>query len=116
MGTFLVFILNRFIFRISEFIWHWYVGAAKIYGHFAISIFEKLDGSFALKITIRHLFEPLYQDRTVLGYILGFPLRMLRLIIGGIFYAIMAILFLAGYLLWAAVPLILILKAVNYKW
>ncbi|MDI6717938.1 MAG: hypothetical protein QMD86_02785 [Patescibacteria group bacterium] len=116
VGAFVIFILNRFIFRILEFIWHWYVGTAKVYGHFVISVLERLDRFFALKITFRNIFQPLYQDKSVLGYILGFILRLARITTGGIVYCVLIALFFAAYLFWAAIPLIIILKAVNYRY
>ena len=41
-----------------------------------------LDGTFAVILTVKHLFEPLYQDKTFIGYVLGFIFRVLRVALG----------------------------------
>lgn len=114
MGELIIYGLNRFIFRISEFIRHWYLGGFTAYIHCFISFLERTDRFFAIKVTWRNLFRPLYQDRSIIGYILGFIFRFLRLIIGGIFYFILIILAVLGYLIWAAFPLFIVFKIVDY--
>ena len=114
MDTFLIFVLNRFVFRISEFIRRWYLESARIYSHFIISLLENLDKIFALKITWRHFTEPLYQDRTVVGYILGFIFRFFRLLVGVIIYGILIFLAAIIFICWALLPFFIILKIAGY--
>ncbi len=114
MGELIIYGLNRFIFRISEFIRHWYLEGFIVYIHYFISLLERLDRFFALKVTWRNLFRPLYQDRSIIGYILGFIFRFLRLIIGGIFYLFLIFFAVLGYLIWAAIPLFIVFKVVDY--
>jgi len=97
------YLFNRFFYRIFEFLEHWYLGSFKIASHFFISFLEKLDRTFAFKITLRNIFQPLYNDRSFIGYILGFFFRSGRLIISGILYFIIAIFAIAIYLAWLAV-------------
>ena len=106
----ITYLLNRFIFRIKEFIRHWYIKSFFIYSQFIISILEKLDRYFALKITWRHIFEPLYQDRTILGYFLGFIFRFWRLAIGGLFYSLIIIAAIGLYFIWLLIPFFIIYK------
>jgi hypothetical protein len=64
----------------------------------------------AFKITLKHLFEPLYQDRSFIGYVLGFIFRSGRLIAGALFYFILLAFAAAVYLIWLAVPVFIIFK------
>ncbi|MEK7634321.1 MAG: hypothetical protein AAB396_00330 [Patescibacteria group bacterium] len=110
MAMLITYLLNRFIFRIKEFIRHWYIKSFFVYSQFIVSILEKLDRYFALKITWRHIFEPLYQDRTILGYLLGFIFRFWRLAIGGLFYSLIILAAAGLYLVWLLIPFFIIYK------
>lgn len=76
--------------------------------HSGLNIFERLDRSLALRVTLHHIFEPLYQDRSVIGYVLGFIFRIIRVIVAFLVYGVIAIIFIAAYIIWAAYPLYLI--------
>lgn len=113
--NFVIFAFNRIIFRIGNFIKHWYVTSFKIYVHAVISFFEKIDNSLALKITFKNLFKPLFQDRSIIGYFFGFVFRFFRIILGGVIYGFLFVLALAGFLLWVAIPLFIIYKIIKYS-
>jgi len=108
-----IYLFDRFFYRLLEFFRHWYFNSFRIYTHFIISLFEKLDRRLALKITLKHLFNPLYQDRTLIGYILGFFFRTIRLISGGFIYLILLALAIFFYLVWLAIPPYIIFKILN---
>jgi len=108
--TAVIYLFNRFFYRIFEFLEHWYIGSFKVYSHFFISFLEKLDRTFAFKITLRNLFQPLYSDRSFIGYILGFFFRSGRLFISGILYLIIIVLAIFIYLAWLLVPIYIIYK------
>jgi len=108
--TFIPYLFTRFIYRLVEFFEHWYFNSFKIYSHFFISFLEKLDRVFAFKITLRNIFQPLYSDRSFLGYILGFFFRSWRIIIGGIIYLIIILLALSIYIFWLLIPPYIIYK------
>lgn len=105
-----IYLFNRFFYRIFEFLEHWYIGSFKVYSHFFISFLEKLDRIFAFKITLRNILQPLYSDRSFIGYVLGFFFRGWRLIIGGILYLIIIVLAIFIYLAWLLVPIYIIYK------
>lgn len=111
--AFFVYLANRFLYRLIEFFRHWYQNSFRLYGHFVISTLEKLDQSLAFKITLKHLFEPLYQDRTFLGYILGFIFRVGRLIIGGAVHLFIITIALGLYLIWLLIPIFIIYRILN---
>lgn len=77
------------------------MGGFKIISHWAVSFLERLDRTFALQITLRYIFEPLYQDRTILGYILGFIFRSGRVVLACAIYLLVVVFFVAIYLGWA---------------
>lgn len=105
-----IYLLNHSIFRIKEFLRHWYINSFFVYSQFIVSFLEKIDRFFAFKITWRYLFHPLYQDRTVLGYILGFIFRLQRLLVGGLFYLVIIGAAAGLYLIWLAFPIFVIYK------
>ena len=72
------------------------------------------DQSFAVAITLRHFFEPLYKDYSVIGRILGIVFRAARVAIGGIFYILIALLFAIIYLVWLAIPAVILFYAAKH--
>lgn len=107
----IIYLFNRLIFRVKEFFRHWYINSFFIWSDFTVSFLEKLDRFFAIRITWRYLFHPLYQDRNALGYILGFIFRTQR-ILAGIFVYFIIIAAMAGlYLIWLAFPAYVIYRA-----
>jgi len=107
---FIIYLFNRFIFRAQEFLRHWYVGGFFYFKRVVFSFLAKLDKFFALKITWRYLFQPLYQDRNPLGYILGFIFRSGRLLVSGFIYLVIIAVAVVLYLVWMAIPIFSIYK------
>lgn len=97
-----------FLHRIAEFFHHWYVHSFIIYGHAVISFLEKLDKLFAFRITLRHFGKPLFQDRTVVGYFMGFVFRGGRILLGGVVYLLVLLLAVFVYVVWALMPIYII--------
>ncbi len=110
--TLIPYLFTRIIYRLAEFLRHWYFNSFKIYSHFIISLLEKFDRKFAFRITLKNIFQPLYQDRSFIGYTLGFFFRGIRLIAGGIIYLILLLTAMIFYLAWLAVPIYIVLKIV----
>ena len=110
MSISLIYLVQKFFYRILKFVYNWYIGSFWVIGHFAISVFEGIDQHFAFKITIKHLFEPLYQDRTILGYILGFIFRTIRVLLGAVVYAFLFLIVAGVYVVWAVIPIYIVLR------
>lgn len=110
MDIFLVYLFDRFIYRISHFIRHWYVDSFMAYGRFVVARLEDMDQTIALKITWRNIFQPLYQEHNVIGYALGFIFRSIRLVIGGTLYAVVLAVAAVVFLVWAGIPVYILLK------
>ncbi len=106
-----VYLLQRFFYRFFDFFHHWYVDGSRRFAHVFISALESADRTFAVKITLRHFFEPLYRDYSVIGRILGIVFRTGRIIIGSVIYLAIALIFAVIYLLWLVIPAVIIFYA-----
>lgn len=111
MNFALVYIVQRFVYRIVDFFHHWYVDGSRNAFHYFISALEEVDRAMAIKITLRHFFEPLYKDYTIVGRILGVVFRSGRVLIGGLVYGLLTTIFLAIYIVWLLIPLLILYGA-----
>lgn len=104
------YIAVRFAERFLWFFNHWYRGGTHFFWTRTMGVLTGLDGTFAVVLTVRHLFEPLYQDRTFIGYVLGFIFRVLRVALGLLMYLIVAAVALVLYISWSLVPVFSLYK------
>ncbi len=102
-----VYLGAQFLVRIAEFMRHWYWGSAQVYFNFLLERFRELDRFLAFKITLRHFFEPLYGDYSIVGRLIGLPLRLGRLIVGAGVYLALLVIALAVYIAWLILPIYL---------
>jgi len=112
MSFSLAYLVQRFFYRIYEFIYHWYVGGFVWFIRHTFDLLEVMDRFFALRITLRYWLKPLYQDYSVIGYILGFILRTGRLLLGGAVYLLLIIIVLLLYIVWAAIPIYIVYQGI----
>lgn len=112
MSITLVYLLEQVVFRLVDFLRHWYVSSFLWWSHWIINLLERLDRRFALKITLRYLFVPLYQDRSIFGYILGFIFRSFRIVLALVFYAVIVLLAIVVYVVWVFIPPFLIYRII----
>ncbi|MCL4404191.1 hypothetical protein M1432_02520 [Patescibacteria group bacterium] len=105
-----VYLSEQFVFRIAEFLRHWYLGSARVYFDFLIDRFRDLDRVLAFKITLQHFFEPLYGDYSIVGRLIGLPLRLFRLLVGTAVYLVLGIAALAVYAIWWILPVYVIAR------
>jgi len=106
----LIYLVRRFFYRVFEFLRHWYVKSFSIYSHTVINFLEQLDKFFALRVTLRHLFQPLYKDYSFIGYVLGFFFRIWRVIIASLIYAIIIVVAIFFYVVWLLTPVYIIYR------
>lgn len=99
---------ERFWYRVFEFLRNWYVKSAKTYANYIVNKLEEIDRHIAWKITLRHLFDPLFGDYTFIGRVISFPIRLIRLIMGGIFYVIFICVAASIFVVWSLIPIYLI--------
>jgi hypothetical protein len=105
----LIYLAHRFFYRVFDFFRHWYADGSRAIGHRFMATLASADQSLALKITLRHFFEPLYKDYTVIGRILGIIFRSGRIAIGAVVYVFLASVFAIVYLIWLFIPVGIIL-------
>lgn len=103
-----VYLAERFFYRIRTFLEHWYVQSFKKYSDFVLNFLSQVDYYLAWKITLKYLFQPLYKDYTLLGYILGFTFRSVRLVGASVVYVVLFFVTAGLYLLWLLIPPIII--------
>ncbi len=110
MSFSLLYALHQLFYRLWMFFYDWYVGAFYHIGAGTITVLETLDRRWAFAVTLKNIFKPLYGDNSLIGGVLGFFFRALRLIIAGSLYGVIIIIALAVYGGWALVPVYIIKK------
>lgn len=108
-----VYMAVRFVERFLGFFNNWYVRGTRFFWVHFINLLTSFDRSLAIRVTLQHLFEPLYQDRTVVGYVLGFIFRVLRVLIGFVIYLVIVAVALVLYAVWILLPAFLIFKVIE---
>ncbi len=106
----LIYVLKRLGFRIMLFIEHYWIDGFRFFFGKLIDCLEGMDRSLAIRISFKNLFKPLYGRRDIFGYSFGFIFRSLRIGLAGLIYALISVLFMLGYLIWAMIPFWLIYK------
>jgi len=108
MNFALIYLFNRFFYQLGNFFHHWYVDASYYFFHYFISLLERLDRVWAIRVTLKYFFQPLYKDYTIIGRIVGVIFRAGRIVIGLLIYLFVAALFIVIYLLWLTFPFLLL--------
>jgi hypothetical protein len=103
-----VYLIQRFFYRIWMFFYDWYIASFLFIGRHCIDLLERLDRYWALRITFKNLFQPLYQDHTAVGRILGFVFRILRIICALGIYLFIILLAIVIYAAWAGLPIYIV--------
>ncbi len=98
------YLFQRFFYRIFEFFHHWYIDGSRMIGRSFMATLAAADRSLALRVTLRHFFEPLYKDYTFVGRVLGVVFRSVRVVLGLAIYLLLAACFVAIYVLWVVTP------------
>lgn len=107
------YFVRLFFVRIGDFLRHWYISSFYLLADWTIKFLEWLDRSLALKVTARYWLHPLYQERNILGYLIGFVVRTIRIVFAVIVYSFVIVFAAVVYLAWAAVPLWLVYKTLE---
>jgi hypothetical protein len=104
MNFSLGYLFYRFFLRIYLFFYHWYVDGSVRFLRFFRNVFFGLEQGFAIRLTIRYFFVPLYKDYTIIGRIIGPIFRLGRIVIGLIIYCSAFLIILTSYLFWILIP------------
>ncbi|MEK7651220.1 MAG: hypothetical protein AAB377_01680 [Patescibacteria group bacterium] len=106
----LAYLIQRFFFRVVEFLRHWYIKSFKIYSNFVFDQLQKMDRTLAWRVNVRYLFQPLYKDYSIIGYVLGFILRIGRLLGISIIYLVVFLFVIVAYVIWLMIPIAIVLR------
>jgi len=101
----LAFVRYLFIsfFRLfSDFLKHWYLDVFAFFYEKWWQTLKSLDRFFALPLTFKYYFYPLYSDYTWTGRLMGLFWRTVRLISGLLLYFFISLVFVVLYLFWSA--------------
>ncbi|MDO8429976.1 MAG: hypothetical protein Q7S73_01245 [bacterium] len=109
----IVYLLAHLGRRILDFLRHWYIHGFLRAIDVSYNILEKLDKIFALQITAKNWFQPLYQDYSIIGYLWGFVFRTARIFASLVIYGIFIILSSILFILWALLPPYVIYKIIS---
>lgn len=93
-----------------EFLRHWYIKSFKIYSNFVFDQLQKMDRTLAWRVNVRYLFQPLYKDYSIIGYVLGFILRIGRLLGISIIYLVVFLFVIVAYVIWLMIPIAIVLR------
>jgi hypothetical protein len=66
------------------------------------------DKNLKVKANLRNLTKPLYGDYTIVGYLIAFPYRVLRIFFGLLIYFFIFIFYLFFLLAWLFLPIFLL--------
>ncbi len=108
----LVYIFSHLGRRISDFFRHWYVDGFYKAVHWTLNFLERMDQYFALRITVKNWFQPLYQDYTFIGYLWGFVFRTIRIAAGSAAYLFLIAIAAALFAVWALIPIYVIYQII----
>ncbi|OGY63227.1 MAG: hypothetical protein A3I89_01515 [Candidatus Harrisonbacteria bacterium RIFCSPLOWO2_02_FULL_41_11] len=112
MEVSLLYVLNHFRIRIADFFRHWYFNGFFRAVYWTLNFLERLDRVFALRVTFKNWFQPLYQDYSLIGYLWGFLFRTVRIFAAIAVYFTVIFLSSASFFLWAFLPLYAIYRIV----
>lgn len=107
------YLLKQLVAWVTDFFRHWYVEGAFFISKALMATLSGLDRVLALRVNVKNIFRPMYQDNSFIGYAFGFIFRSARIIIALTAYIFVSAVFLSVYLIWAAIPPYLIIKALN---
>lgn len=94
---------------VINFFYGWYIDDTRNYWNWFAGYLRMLDRSIGLVGNLQNWTSPLFGDYSVIGRIVGPIMRTLRIFFGAVFYALMAIFFVAIYLFWIILPIAVII-------
>ncbi len=92
----------------------WYAnGLTTILQNYRLLI-HRLEALFAVRETFKHITEPLFQDYTFGGRVLGIFFRLGRALLAGLLYLVLGLLYTLSALIWALLPILIAASLAGY--
>ena len=104
-----LFFLNDLKFLLND----WFVLKPKAILNLLVEIIKDLDKNFAVAINFKLILKPLYKDYSFIGRIIGPIFRFFRVLVGGIIYLLIALVFSLVILVWILILPFIIYQALN---
>lgn len=104
------YFISQLIFYLKDFIKTYIIG---VFDFFANNYWDKiifLDRITNFSINIRYFWVPLWRYYSFAAYIVSIPIRIFKILMGGIVICIFSVIYWALYGLWLLIPIILIIK------
>jgi hypothetical protein len=87
--------------------WWYSIGLVKTVKNLAVFVADK-EKSLGLAVWIKNIFVPMYGQRDIQGAIISFFVRLIQIIFRSLFLLIWIIIALIGFLIWLAVPFLIV--------
>ncbi|MEZ4156595.1 MAG: hypothetical protein R3B52_01275 [Candidatus Paceibacterota bacterium] len=94
--------------KIQGFFTHWYKDSFFFLSEKLHTLLRQLDKTFAVRTSAQYIFQPMYQDRSIIGYILGFIFRSIRIVVGVLLYTFLSLLWISAYIAFISLPIAII--------
>ncbi len=107
------YLVVRAVFRVAEFFRHWYVDGTRGFWRTFARGARGIEETFAVRLTLKLFFQPLFRDYSIMGHILGPIFRLGRLAVGAMAYVVLFLVIFAAYLCWLALPALLLFYAIS---
>lgn len=91
----------------------WYGQSPSWVYHRFLETIRTLDGRFAVQHMLRNITRPIFQDYDWQGRIIGFFLRLARILLAVFVYFLTFLLYVVVYLLWLAFPIFCLVSLVG---
>jgi hypothetical protein len=88
----------------------YYVTTTKSLLEVLLDLFGLVSSVFAIRIMWQHISEPMYQDYTWQGRVIGFAIRSLRILLGLFVEGIIVLILAVVMLVWLVLPLLVVVK------
>lgn len=92
----------------------WYLRSLPwAWGHYK-STLAGFEAQIAVQATWKNIGKPLFQDYTLQGKVIGFFLRLFRILGGLFFYFVLGLLYIILYLLWIFLPILSVVSILGF--
>ena len=106
----IVYLLKRLLFYIESFIRTYYIEGTHFFWRTYQNILYNLEERLGVFLNIRYFWIPLWQQYSFAGYLVSIPIRILKIVGGGIIIIIISLMYSMLYCAWLILPFYLIGK------
>jgi len=108
-----LYFFSRFFFYLKSFIYDYFKGSYGLFLSFYWDFFSLLEKRMGVLVNIRYFRVPLWREYSFAAYLLSIPIRLIKIILGGLALCFFSLFFWLIYLLFILTPFYLILKFIT---